>query len=402
MYVGDKMSELMRSNTKKKQKFISKFVLILVLVFLTFFTYYQISEFINPTPKDLEVFTNDPIQMLLSNAQNYNRNRLPQNIENTEISFIPLEERVSLNSVGLLAWSGTNHQEYSEKAQHSFYYEDGFYAFGGMRHETPQDIFTIEVVNGLSYDVTVLIKLFYNYMETDFKVIGADEFKKEFILEIPARHNAHIPVTLDESLEINKSLNSRLTVATFFAPELHISDSAPSFGQFSVIDGMGLNFEIDYGTDSRTLNIPLTNLPNFPLPELATGFKINTDQFPAEASRSISVPPLLLQASPSEEIDLSLVVNGNWFLTLEEMESFLIISMLDFMQIPMSGYPFLHFLANEGQHIPFTIIAPDIPGLYEFTAVAIPNPMKPLRHSNFFPLEFTFRFTIEVLDPDFN
>lgn len=368
----------------KRQKQLLWGLIAVLAMFFVFITNTIFGFFVENNTDVPEFFFTDYLLEMIETAQIINPNRLPQSIDHLELTFLPIEAGVG--SGGLFAWTGISHDELMERIDDRNY----FYGFGGMRHNSPQDLFTVFVSNGFEYDLNILVKLFYNFEEVPFMISGSSYYQTEFIFTLPAMYDVHIPVQLDSRLEVNEFLSSRLTVAYFLVPELHIGESIDFRG--SSVDGMALNFEIDYGSNDRHFHLPLTDLPYYPLPELATGFMINRDFTPTNAGRSIQVPPYLLQVSPGEKIDLSLVVNGNWFLTLEEMESYLVIAMLDFRQILMSGQPFLHFAASQGQHVPFTIVAPMEPGMHEFTALAVHNPMQPLRNSNFFSVATDLSF----------
>ncbi|MCL2559417.1 MAG: hypothetical protein FWE07_02920 [Turicibacter sp.] len=400
MYVGEEMADIFNSKSPKPKIRIIHIIMVVLVIFIIFLIF-AIYGFFNQSQSQFEaMYTtgDEDLLTMIETAQFINSNRQPQSTEYLDLTFISIVEDYALHgSPGLLAWSGTDRDAFIERSDYSFFYGDGFYAFGGMRHETPQDIFSVEISNGYSFDLNLLVKIFYNYEEVPFRVLGNEEYSTEFIFTLPALYDVMIPVQLDSQLQVNELLSSRLTVAVFLVPDLHIAEFPEFLGMFNA---MALNFEIDYGSHERKILLPPSNVETLSIENLFAGFMINSDLEPT--GHTLYVPPYVMRVNPGEIIDLSLIINGNELLNLEEVESYLVISMLDFHQIPMNGEPFLHIYTNDeydiGQHTRFTIIAPEEPGLYEFTSFVVPNPAHSTRDSNFFLLEFGMRFTIEVFE----
>jgi len=400
MYVGEEMADIFKKNPRNKFKIRMAHIIIIILsVFMLFLAFALYGFFNSPQQEQFYSTAYGELLEMIETAQIRNPNRQPQAIDHLDLTFISIADDFAIHgSPGILAWSGADHDAHVSRAEYSFHYGDGFYAFGGMRHETPQDVFSVELSNGYSFDINVIVKLFYNYEEVVFRVLGSSEYQTEFIFTIPAFYDVHIPVQLESQLQVDEFLSSRLSVFVDFMPDLHVGEDQAFLGR---ITAMALNFEIDYGSTEREILLPQSGIDIFPVENFSgAGFKINQDFEPV--GPSVKVPPYLLQVSSGEEIKLGFITNGNALLSSEEVESFAVISMLDFQQINMSGERFLHINTNgdlnTGEHAVFTITAPDEPGFYEFSSFIVPNPTQPLRSSNFFPLDIAMRFTIEVVE----
>lgn len=164
-----------------------------------------------------------------------------------------------------------------------------------------------------------------------------------------------------------------------------------------------INIEISYGGEEALVLLIAPVEPLMTDPDVNFhGLAISQDFAPHESGIEGAVaPPWEFQVSPGEEIELAFQVNPYGF-TLEEVHSFLFLVMMDWHQIPINGQPFLHFYAEHDENIGnqdrFTIIAPEVPGLYDISSLLVVNPTNPNAHENFFPVETGFRFTLEVIE----
>ena len=320
-----------------------------------------------------------------NHSENFNPNRLTSNIDNLQINFTPISSYLD-GGFSLLAWPGLENNLAIENPE-------GF--FGRMKLETPQDVMTISVGNESDNSRDFILKLFYNYQEISFRVLGAETYETEFIFSVESGYQADIPFQLNDDLSINEML-SKLTVGLFLAPERFTMNTPDLVWEY----GLALNFELSYGVDDRLVleveeQEPLKLLDGLQF----HGLMINDDFTPTlEAAYH---PPNPLIVSPNEQVELAFLANATGLLD-ESLENFLILAMLDWHQIPLNGQPYLNIAAksnvNVGQHGRFFIRAPEKPGLYEFAALIIPNPTSKNSIDTFFPLEMSFRFTIEVTE----
>lgn len=265
-----------------------------------------------------------------------------------------------------------------------------------MELETPQDLIYVVVENRSRVTkMNFILKIFYNYEEIAFQVVGSEREVTEFLFSPPAGYESIIPIHLSESLESNEMAN-RLTVGIFMSPEQFASEDEELVWETPL---MLLNFEINFGERGALYlevepDFLTTELPNM----THSGIMINNESIPLQDA--VRVPPSKWNVSPGEEVEMFFATNPSSIID-EEIEEFLIISLLDWHQIAMNGNPYLLISLNEqnneyGHHGGFFITAPDEPGLYEFIAFLVPNPRSLNGPTNFYPLEAGLRFTLEV------
>ena len=273
--------------------------------------------------------------------------------------------------------------------------------FNSISLETLQDIIYIEIGNTSTIDdVNLMLKVFYNYEEVPFQIMGSDMYVTEFLFLAPAGYDMIIPIKLDGNLEANDTIN-KLTIGTFWEPEYYamLFDHLEVENNFFDDAGIVLDFEINYGT-LGDLDLPVVTVdPGVLIEDLMFHSLMINDDFELEAGADAAMnPPQPWQARAGEEVEMSFVTNPHGII-FEEIEEYLIIAMLDWHQIPLNGQPYL--LVNSvgtGQQGFFTITAPDEPGLYEFVAFLVLNPRNLRSADNFFPHEIAMRFTLEVTE----
>jgi hypothetical protein len=116
---------------------------------------------------------------------------------------------------------------------------------GVMSLETPQDPLNIFFENLSPNKQNFILKIFYNYEEANFCVLGMDDCDTEFLFSLEGNHEITIPFQLDNSFTINDTFN-KLTVGVFVAPErFSMTVDSPLWGQN---EGKMLNFEINYAS----------------------------------------------------------------------------------------------------------------------------------------------------------
>ena len=285
---------------------------------------------------------------------------------------------------------------------------------GTLHLETPQDPFTIMVSNGSSEVSNLLLKIFYNYKEVAFLIEGAERAETEFFFELDAGYRVDIPIQLPDDLEV-RDTTSKLTVGIFRTPE-HFTGNLDSLSDDLVFGRLShnaiTNFDINYGYNDDLI-LEVDYFEPFGESEFF-GLAVHTE--PETYGEGVLVSPgFPVAVRPGEELELTLFANvrqlnseewvGDVLLEPYFIDDFAVIAMLDWQQIPMSSKPFMLVNIegtnpNLGQHIGFTITAPNEPGFYEFSAFILPSPTQKNSERNFFPIETVPRFTIEVVDDD--
>ena len=268
---------------------------------------------------------------------------------------------------------------------------------GYIQLDTPQDIITINVGNSSPYFMDFILKVFYNYKEAPFQVLGSAEWDTEFLFSVESAKYISVPIQLSDALEISDTI-SKLSVGIFVAPE-HFTFNDEINDKLRFHYGLVLNFEIRYNTDIALI---LDNNLFEPVGESEFGgFSIHPDpKPPGDGSLRFLSDSLIVKGG--QEIELSFFANASTIYG-KTTENFLVISMLDWHQVLMNDKPYLLVnvesdAPNVGRYGQFVINAPTEPGFYEFSAFLVPNPTHLNTSYSFVPLEIATRFTIEVIE----
>jgi len=261
------------------------------------------------------------------------------------------------------------------------------------------------------------VSLFLNYEPIAFRVLGEEDYNERFDLVIPRGYHTFIPFVLDsERLELNA--NYRLTVAVFVDKHIHASEWAeredfeflsrvyyndPWWSPMMLV----LNYDLITGAGGiESFDFLESDIDERVYLSLRVGPELLI--MSTEDSIILGVDPLeeflldrRIEASPGEELRFSAWAQPSTSL-IDRAEDYLIISLLNAEQIPMNGNPFLYVnLADRltdkpfAERIDFTIIAPLIPGKYEFVSFIITNPTRSAA-LNYELRELTPRVTIVV------
>jgi len=263
---------------------------------------------------------------------------------------------------------------------------------------SPQDLIYVEVGN-ISYNVTMnfVLKIFYNYIEIPFRLAQTDTYFTDFVFTAKPRYETRIPIHLSESLEKNEIAN-RLTVGIFKSPEQY---TAEDYLLIRELPYMVLNFEINYG-NRKPLDLDVEPFAESQILRNSQfhSLMINADLNMPSNTSGARIPNSKWIVEPGQLIEMAFVTNPSGIIS-EEVEEFLLISMLDWNQVEMNEKPYLLIEVNEsenrmGHHGVFSIRAPYEAGYYEFKSFMVINPRSLNGRTNFFPLETSFRFTIVV------
>jgi len=266
---------------------------------------------------------------------------------------------------------------------------------------TPQDTLYFIVQNHSGEDKNGLLILFYNYQEISFRIAGRNEYISEFLFQIPNGKELIIPIQLYSGLSVNDSVNS-LIVGLFESPEKYSMNGGITRRRFATIVNLGISFG---GNNKLDLQVSYQEKPKQIENVNFLGVQIN-QEFEATSFEYVASTqsPNPLRVYPGELVEFAFNVNATSLLD-EEIEDYLIISMIDWQQIDKNGQPFLlvearyddmrNDVLDQGR---FIVEMPKESGFYEFVTFIVPNPMRFNENTFGFLLELSFPFTIEVVD----
>ncbi|MGG0287911.1 hypothetical protein ABEY41_22940 [Peribacillus butanolivorans] len=256
---------------------------------------------------------------------------------------------------------------------------------GQISMETPQDKLEIEFNNRGSTGQYIL-KVFYDYEEIKFKAGDEEEYNPSYTFQLESLKSINIPLNLTKDIKKdNKS--HKITVGVYASPEKNAKTIKAMTNTF----GVTIDYELVFNEGEG--KISLIQKPSNPMKIMDVQFQgimINND---FKSDNQAMFPPYSLKVKKGEKVKLAYRAGG-----YQDVEDYLILSMLDWNQINMDEKPYL-LLKNEPTKLgygTFHIIAPNKPGLYEFTSFIIPDPTKNKNENNFFMAETAYRFTIEV------
>jgi len=280
--------------------------------------------------------------------------------------------------------------------------------FGNITLDSTQDVLVAQVGHLAlgNEERTFLLKVFLNYEEVGFRPVGADSYKTELLISVPAGFEAHIPFTLGFELP-EPDYTHALTVAVFENTHLHFADFSQEDAEELWMNGIGamaLNFDVTYGVGGQinlTANYtePLSRHENMQFHNLQ--INQNFDDF-STVSGSDGIHSSHIEVRRGEMVELAWWANPYHSEDVFDRDSYVVVGLLDWQQVEMNGEPYLLVNTEDAyrmvDHGVFTFEAPNEVGMYEFIAFIVPNPTQALHEYTFFPLEFSWRFTIEVVE----
>lgn len=313
-----------------------------------------------------------------------NEKRLPAEMSDLQINKTEIETQ-PLGGYGFFIRPGLE-DTLSETHPNGF--------FGDMVLESPQDILTAKIQNEGEVPLTFILKFFYNYLETEFKILGDTSYRSDFIFTIEPGQVWEIPFQLPHDLTINEYVN-KLTAGIFSDPQFHAHWNEHLKSYHDLILNSEIRFE---GHQPLVLSQP----PTIPIREIDElmfrGAMLNFDFDPGPLGATR--PPSLLQVSPGEMIEFGFVANG-WGVLPEIVDHYLFFVMADWQQIPVNDAPYLWLKTDgedRGQHGKVMIEAPLEPGFYDMIAITVLNPTADATIFNYYPLEISERFTLQVVE----
>ena len=260
-----------------------------------------------------------------------------------------------------------------------------------------------------------ILKLFLNYKEATFRLLGEEDYVTEFRFSVVGGYEITIPFTLDFAFP-QVDYTYRLTAMIFAEPNMHAMGDDNELWRSGFAGAM--NFDLSLGNGGNINLSPTYN--HLPLERSYNiGFiplHITTESLPTidsawDLDLELENQPVI-QASPGEVIEFSYLASPlhmTWGGEGERppeliVESYLILALLDWQSIALSGYPYLFVAVEEIEYERitdlgrFTIVAPGEPSFYDFIAILIPNAAHRNNDYLYRPLVRSMRFTIEVVD----
>ena len=279
-------------------------------------------------------------------------------------------------------------------------YED-FY--GVIELEKATDYLVTNIGNASTHDLDYLFKVFLNYEAIPFRVLGEGDYKKNFTFSLERGYQVDIPFTLDFELSGEDS-KQKLTVVFIVDPFQEIINEDNHY-LFWGRTAFALNNDLIIGSGSNSIqfDVPMDSEIIYRVEDtqfvdlfIAPNFELNEWGF-------LDIPEFKIQVQRDEEIEL-LFYASPFAPSGYELENYLIIGLLNWQQVELSGNPFLFInvekkeLENILDHGVLTLDAFDEAGMYDFIAILIPNPSIPNSLTNSFPLAISNRFVIEVIE----
>lgn len=293
--------------------------------------------------------------------------------ENFNVSELPAEDLELGSGYGLAVNSLVIDQESQIK--------------GEILMNTPQDLLNVHFKNRGNSGKYIL-KVFYDFKEANFS-INNKNYENSYIFDLESGKSIDISFSLDQKLKKDKYAH-KLIVAVYAAPQ----KNAKSIKAMTNSYGMTLPYEIHFKGEKNTSVVNINNEYQIPLDQLNIqyqGLMINVD---FSKSKEVLYPPYVIKAKRGENLKLA-YYSGKYS---KDVQDYLIISMVDWKHVKMNGknYFLIKNNPNKLDYGTFSIRVPDTKGLYEYSALIIPNPTKNLDELTFSPLETAYRFTIEV------
>jgi len=274
--------------------------------------------------------------------------------------------------------------------------------------ETPQDEIVLTVRGSSNSNIPVMLKLFYNYEEIPFLVDNVETYVTQFLFELPYdEREINITIRMSSELEAAETV-SALTIGVFPHPD-YLSKNDDHFSISNNLGGV-LNFRVSYGDEeSLVLRVPYQEFPRQIENMLNRGVRINQDSAEftiAYAEGGVfTMHPNPLQVAPDEVVYFYFYVNLQMSDQIVPIQNYLILSMLGWQQIEKDGLPYLLFEARSEDmvndvkdHGRFSVTMPSEPGFYEFVTFIVPDPTHFNEYLMRYPLEFSFPFTVEVVE----
>jgi len=250
--------------------------------------------------------------------------------------------------------------------------------------------------------------LFLNYEPIDFYVLGEEGWVRNFHFSLEGGYEINIPFRLD--LNPSSAHTYKLTAGLFANPNEHAKDENSDFWLLASANVVNLDLIFGNGADinlSQSYNtVPLERSESVGWLPLHFSQDIHSLDTIWETEWDWENLPTI-QAIVGEKIEFNFIASV--FPEHEAIENYLILALLDWEPVELSGNPFLFVEIEENDDYPegfisdfgdFTIQVPSEPGYFELVGIIIPN----ANHANtpsFMssgPLRTSFRMTVKVTE----
>jgi len=256
--------------------------------------------------------------------------------------------------------------------------------YGTIVMDSPQDKLEVHFDNRGNTG-NYILKVLYDYEEVDFKIDNKN-YQSSYPFHLETGKSIRFPIELASNITADKH-SRKLLVAVYASPEKNASTIEAMTNEY----GMTLDYEITFNKSNQSFNSNKEyTSPEKKIKAEYQGLMVNEN---FNNFKEILYPPYNLKAKKGEKIKLA--YNAGKY---PEAKDYLIISMLDWKQTEMNGAPYL-FIKNDPNSIDygtFFIKAPEKEGLYEYSAVIVPDPYKHKNDEYYSSIETGYRFTIEV------
>lgn len=247
------------------------------------------------------------------------------------------------------------------------------------------DNLNIQFANLTETDSEYIIKVFFDYEETEFSIDGVDV--SEYVFQAKAGESLTFPITINPDAEFDSS--HILTVAVLTAPNKY----AAEIDLMSNSYGMVLSYELAKRGQERSIEEKtIAEEPEGYIPLNFQGLMLNSDFKFAEGT-SVKFPAKELTVKANEMVSMAYRA-GNY----EKSEDILLLLLVDWKQADIDGSPFLHIANKEGSISYGTLEfqAPSEPGKYEVTAFVVDSPYSMKVGDTFHTHDTSYRFTLVV------
>ena len=303
-----------------------------------------------------------------------NENTKVETQENLEVSSLPQEEL----AIGAGYGMGVNSLIIDQESQKN----------GQILMKNPQDLLKVNFKNGGNSGKYIL-KVFYDFKETKFS-IEKDHYASSYVFDLETGKSIDIIFSLDQKLNKDNKIH-KLIVAIYASPE----KNAKTIKATTNFYGMTLPYTIYFeGNKKQNVQETVTKDYHQPIDKLDLqyrGLMINND---FKKSNEVLFSPYSIKAKKGEHLKLA-YYSGKYD---KDIQDYLIISMIDWKQVKMNNDDYL-LLENDSEKVDygtFSVKVPNKAGLYEYSAIIIPNPTNVMDEMSFSPLDTAYRFTVEV------
>lgn len=224
-----------------------------------------------------------------------------------------------------------------------------------------------------------ILKLYLDYKEVEFGVNGTHFLKYEFSLG--KDKNIEIPITIN-----NIKDNHKLTAVLIASPDKHASEleEVPTSSY-----GMAIDYYLDFNNDIKNIELhQKIDEANYYFDDKFYGFIVNDD---FSVSSEMKYPPKLIKVNSGERVKLATRIG-------EILNSDEVLLCLDVggrqVNLDNGSYKRIDIREEKTTYCEISFQAPVEPGKYEVTGFIVKNPTGV---SEFMPLDFSLRFTLEVI-----